>query len=120
VSFVRDKLREIGAVACADLKDPALTPEGDLITVAGLVLVRQRPGTANDVTFITLEDETGIANLIVWLRVYQKFRRAAGSRLLVATGRVQRQGEVVHLTVSTMRSFDQAVEDLRVSSRNFH
>jgi len=120
VSFVRDRLRALGAVPCADLNDPARTPEGELVTVAGLVLVRQRPGTANDVTFITLEDESGIANLIVWLRVYHKFRRAAGSRLLVATGRVQRQGEVVHVTVSWMGGLDQAVEDLNTSSRDFH
>lgn len=120
VSFARERLGTLGARACADLADAAKTPEGELITVAGLVLVRQRPGTANDVTFITLEDETGIANLIIWYRVYQKFRREAGSRLLIATGRVQRQGQVVHLIVTQLRGLDQAIEGLHAASRNFH
>ena len=91
VSFVRERLTAVGAVGSAALRDPVQTPEGEVCTVAGLVLVRQRPGTANDVTFITLEDETGIANLIVWRRIYQKYRRAAAARLLVATGAVQRR-----------------------------
>jgi error-prone DNA polymerase len=120
VSFARERLRALGVLPCSAMRDPALTPEGELVTVAGLVLVRQRPGTAKDVTFITLEDETGVANLVVWLRVYQKYRRAAGARLLVATGRIQRAGEVVHLVVTKMRAFDRAVEDLKVDVRNFH
>ncbi|MFM9996163.1 MAG: error-prone DNA polymerase [Phycisphaerales bacterium] len=119
VSFSRERLRALGAVPCADLRDPARTPEGEAVTVAGLVLVRQRPGTANNVTFITLEDETGIANLVVWHRVYQKFRRAASARLLVAAGHVQRRGEVVHVTVTSMRAMDQSVENLRLDPRNF-
>jgi error-prone DNA polymerase len=61
------------------------------VIVAGLVLVRQRPGTAEGVTFMTLEDETGIANLIVWRRVYHKFRRQLGSRLVIAYGAQQMQ-----------------------------
>jgi error-prone DNA polymerase len=120
VSFARERLRAMGAVPCADLKDPARTPGGQLITVAGLVLVRQRPGTANDVTFITLEDETGVANLIVWRRIYDRFRRQAASRLLVATGHVQRQGGVVHLTITRMRTADDAIENLDIGSRDFH
>ncbi|MCC6678289.1 MAG: error-prone DNA polymerase [Phycisphaerales bacterium] len=120
VSFARERLGRLGAVVCGDLREPARTPEGGVVTVAGLVLVRQRPGTANDVTFMTLEDETGIANLIVWRGVYQRFRRAASSRLVVATGRVQRQSEVVHLIVSRMRSADEAVEGLEAGSRDFH
>jgi error-prone DNA polymerase len=120
VSFAREQLRSLGAVPCAALADSARTPEGEAVTVAGLVLVRQRPGTANDVTFMTIEDETGIANLIVWRRVYQKFRRTATSRLLVVTGHVQRQGEVVHVTVSRMRGMDRALEGLQIDSRDFH
>ncbi len=119
VSFVRERLRSLGALPCADLKNPTRTPEGEVVTIAGLVLVRQRPGTANDVTFITLEDETGIANLIVWKRVYQKYRREASSRLLVATGHIQRQGDVVHLTVTKLRSEDATVDDLAIASRDF-
>jgi len=120
VSFARESLRARGIRPCADLRMETLTPKGEIVSVAGLVLVRQRPGTAKDVTFITLEDETGIANLIVWKRVYQRFRREASSRMLVATGHVQRQGEVVHITVTKMRGMNEAIEDLHVSARNFH
>jgi error-prone DNA polymerase len=120
VSFARERLREMRVAPCADLADSAATPEGELVRVAGLVLVRQRPGTANDVTFMTLEDETGIANLIVWLRVYEKYRRAAAARFVVATGRVQRVGLVVHVTVTRLERFEDGVEPLRVAARNFH
>ena len=120
VSFSRERLRRQKVLACADLRDERRTPRGKLVSVGGLVLVRQRPGTAKDVTFITIEDETGIANLIVWKRVYQQFRREAGARMLIATGNVQRQGEVVHIVVTKLKGMDDAVGDLEVSSRNFH
>jgi len=77
------------------LDEPA---QGAMVTVAGLVLVRQRPGTAKGVIFITLEDETGVSNIIVWQKTYQKFRRAVvGGRLLRVTGHLQRDGQVVHI-----------------------
>ena len=120
VSFARERLRALGALPCAALRDPAATPDGEMVRVAGLVLVRQRPGTASGVTFMTIEDETGIANLVVWLRTYEKFRRAAASRMLVAAGRVQRAGEVVHVVVISLRGLDDAVGPLRVGSRDFH
>ncbi|MGV6812380.1 MAG: OB-fold nucleic acid binding domain-containing protein [Brevirhabdus sp.] len=73
-------------------------PEGARITVAGLVLVRQRPGTAKGVIFLTLEDETGVANIVVWKNVYERYRRAViAGRLLRVTGRIQRQSDVVHV-----------------------
>jgi error-prone DNA polymerase len=71
-----------------------------MITVAGLVLVRQKPGSAKGVMFITLEDETEVANLVVWPAVFERQRRlilAAG--MIAARGRVQRQGEVAHVVV---------------------
>lgn len=75
-----------------------LPPEGARITVAGLVILRQRPGTANGVIFITLEDETGIVNVIVWRKMYERFRRAViAGRLLRVTGRLQRAHSVTHL-----------------------
>jgi error-prone DNA polymerase len=119
VSFARERLGRLGARRCSVLRDQGLTHDGDVVTVAGLVLVRQRPGTANDVTFMTIEDESGIANLIVWKRVYQRYRRAACSTLVVATGRVQRQGEVVHVVVTRLRGFDEAVDGLSSGSRDF-
>ncbi|MCL5778423.1 error-prone DNA polymerase [Limibaculum sp. FT325] len=66
--------------------------------VAGLVITRQRPGTASGVIFMTLEDETGVANVIVWPRVYQRFRRAViAGRLLRVHGRLEREGAVMHV-----------------------
>ncbi|HYF15379.1 MAG TPA: error-prone DNA polymerase [Phycisphaerales bacterium] len=120
VSFARDRLARTGALPCATLRDEKAAPDGEVVTVAGLVLVRQRPGTANDVTFMTLEDETGIANLVIWKRIYDKFRRAAGSSLVIATGRVQRQDGVVHVVVTRMRSGAALVGAISTASRDFH
>jgi error-prone DNA polymerase len=75
----------------------------DLLTLAGLVLVRQRPGTASGVVFVTIEDECGIANLVVWPRVFDAHRRIVmGSRLLGVRGRVQREGLVIHLVAEQL------------------
>lgn len=77
------------------LMDP---PEGARITVAGLVILRQRPGTAKGVIFVTLEDETGVVNVIVWRKMYERFRRAVISgRMLRVTGRLQRAHSVTHV-----------------------
>ena len=86
-----------------DLSDT--TPHGELATaplaplsVCGLVITRQRPGTASGVIFMTLEDETGVGNIVVWPKVYERFRRAViGGRLLRITGHLQREGAVVHV-----------------------
>ena len=75
-------------------------PGGRWIETAGLVLVRQRPGSAKGVMFITLEDETGIANLVVWPKVFEAHRRIVlGAGMIGIAGRVQRSGEIVHLVV---------------------
>ena len=82
-------------LTCAEL---ALTPDRTRVRVAGLAITRQRPGTASGVIFVTLEDETGIANVIVWPKAYERFRRAVISgRLLRVTGQLQREGSVGHL-----------------------
>jgi error-prone DNA polymerase len=82
-------------LTCAEL---ALTPDRTRCRVAGIVVTRQRPGTASGVIFVTLEDETGIANVIVWPKTYERFRRAVISgRLLRVTGQLQREGSVHHL-----------------------
>jgi len=75
-----------------------MAPAGARVTVAGLVLLRQRPGTAQGVVFVTLEDETGVVNVVIWRNVFERFRRAVVSgRLLRVTGRVERQAGVVHV-----------------------
>lgn len=77
------------------LDDP---PQGARIAVAGLVILRQRPGTAKGVIFLTLEDETGVVNIIVWRHVYERYRRAViAGRLLRVTGRMQRAHSVTHV-----------------------
>jgi error-prone DNA polymerase len=82
-------------LTCAEL---ALTPDRARVRAAGLVITRQRPGTASGVIFVTLEDETGIANVIVWPKVYERHRRAVISgRLLRVTGQLQNEGSVRHL-----------------------
>ena len=75
-----------------------LPPANARVTVAGIVILRQRPGTAKGVIFLTLEDETGVVNVIVWRKLYERFRRAVISgRMLRVTGRVQRDNGVTHV-----------------------
>ncbi|MCW5750159.1 MAG: error-prone DNA polymerase [Alphaproteobacteria bacterium] len=93
--LLRAELARDGFMPCARL---ASARDGRRLAVAGLVLVRQRPGTASGVIFATLEDESGIANLMIWPSVFQRFRQELlGSRLLGASGRLQREGLVIHL-----------------------
>ena len=88
-------------------------PNTTRLTVAGLVLVRQRPGTAKRVIFLTLEDETGTCNVIVWKSVYERFRRAIiAGRLLCVTGRVQRQGPVTNLVAETVEDISPMLDVL--------
>ncbi|MCC6661132.1 MAG: error-prone DNA polymerase [Phycisphaerales bacterium] len=123
-SFLRRDLTRRRIEPCRALKDEGAWPTGTPIAVAGVVLCRQRPGTASGVVFITLEDETGIANLIVRPHIYQRFRRDARHGVMVAAwGRVERQGQVVHVLVTRVQDLARtgaAPADLPVSSRDFH
>jgi DNA polymerase III alpha subunit len=77
------------------------------------VLVRQRPGTAKGVVFITLEDETGIANVVVWRNVYERFRRAVvAGRALRVTGRLQRQSGVAHVVADRVEDISWMLDSL--------
>jgi|TARA_B110000008_G_scaffold266840_1_gene293399 DNA polymerase III alpha subunit len=81
--------------------------------VAGLVLVRQRPGTANGVVFITLEDETGTANIIIWKNIFKQYRRAIiESRLLRVTGTIQRQGDVSHIIAKHLEDISYMLDEV--------
>ena len=100
VAFMRTRLDARGVKRCEAL---ATHKSGERVTVAGLVLVRQRPGTAHGVIFMTLEDETGIANLIVWPKAFERLRAIViGARFVVATGKLQNEPGVVHLIVERM------------------
>lgn len=99
---------------------PGLTPHHELTTAAlgrhavcGLVITRQRPGTASGVVFVTLEDETGVCNVIVWRNVYKKFRKAViAGRLLRVTGTLQREGIVTHLIAQKVEDMSARLSEL--------
>ncbi len=102
--------RPPAALPHARLDEP---PDGARVTVAGLVLVRQRPGTAKGVVFVTLEDETGVANVIVWAKTFQRFRRAViAGRLLRVTGRLQREAGVAHVIAETVEDISPLLDRL--------
>ncbi|WP_353474589.1 error-prone DNA polymerase [Salipiger sp. H15] len=83
------------------------------ITATGLVITRQRPGTASGVIFLTLEDETGTANVVVWTKIYETFRKAViAGRLLRVTGRLEREGVVTHLIAETVEDLSELLFDL--------
>ena len=100
MSFYRASLRNQGFACNADLPRKR---HGARVTLAGLVLIRQRPGTAKGVCFITLEDETGVANLVVWPDLFKANRSVVmGARLLVVQGRVQTDGQVIHVVAERL------------------
>jgi error-prone DNA polymerase len=121
ISFIRDQLDKRNAIPASDLRSERNAPTGLRCSVAGVVLVRQRPSTASGVVFITLEDETGVANLIIWPKIFEQFRRVARlSAVLLAHGKIEREGEVVHLHVDSLESLDDNLESLTSQSRDFH
>jgi len=97
VSFLREKLNLLYVVPTERL---SIMKSDMLVKVCGMITVRQRPGTAKGVLFVTIEDETGFANLVVWGKVYEKYRKEVlQSRLLMVTGKLQIEGEVIHVIV---------------------
>ena len=88
-------------------------PEGARIAVAGLVILRQRPGTAKGVIFLTLEDETGVVNIVVWRKLYERYRRAViAGRMLRVTGRLQRDSGVVHVIAEEIEDISPMLDSL--------
>ena len=95
-------------------------PDGKWVRVAGMVLVRQRPSTAKGITFVTLEDETATANLIIRPEVWKRFHAAAiGATVLIASGPLQRQGENIHVLVAKLEDFSGHLADMQSQSRDF-
>jgi error-prone DNA polymerase len=100
VSLLRRDLAASGIVACTEA---SAARDGRRLTTSGLVLVRQRPGSARGVAFLTIEDETGIANIVVWPDLFDRQRRVVLSAgMIAAAGRVQREGDVVHVIARTL------------------
>ena len=110
MEFLRRRFTAEGVLACRDVND---ANDRRHIRCAGVVLVRQRPGSAKGVVFMTLEDETGIANIVVWPKVMETFRKEVmGARLVLVEGRIQSSPEkVVHLVAERLvdRSADLAL-----------
>jgi error-prone DNA polymerase len=115
LAFLRDSFKEQGIRSC---RETMTERDGRWLEMVGIVLVRQMPGSANGVIFTTLEDETGAANVIIWPKVFEKYRRVVlGTTLLRIYGRVQREGEVVHLIAH--RLADVTAELHSVADREF-
>jgi error-prone DNA polymerase len=97
ISFVRSKLSALGVLALNQLND---CKDGMRVKVSGLVLVRQRPGTASGICFVTIEDESSTANLVVFEKLFNTYRKEiVHSHLLMVEGKVQKEGEVIHIVV---------------------
>lgn len=100
LALLRDTLASDGYSPCVGL---AKVRDGTWVQVTGLVVTRQRPGSAKGVMFVTLEDETGVANLVVWQKVYEEFRGTAlGASLMGVRGRLQREGQVIHVVAEKL------------------
>jgi len=118
LALLRDALAKRGVIPNRELWEQ---PDGRSVTAAGLVITRQRPGSASGVTFVTMEDETGYVNLIVWKRVADAQRAALlESRLLLVHGKLQREGDVLHVIAHRLTDLSALLGDLTVASRNFH
>ncbi|MDE2170690.1 MAG: error-prone DNA polymerase [Sphingomonadales bacterium] len=104
VSFLREELAGMKIVSCGDLPSQR---DGRNLEVAGIVLVRQRPGSAKGVLFVTIEDETGVANAILWPDKFETYRRQIMSASMIAVrGRLQKEGEIIHVIADRITNLD--------------
>ncbi|MFN0292388.1 error-prone DNA polymerase [Pedobacter helvus] len=110
VSFIREQLN---LMHIASAKAANELTDGSSVKVAGLILVRQRPGTASGICFITIEDETGITNLVVYQKLFNTFRKEIlGAKLLMVEGKVQREGQVVHIVMQRCYNYNGLLQQL--------
>ena len=118
LSFLRAELTAAGIVPTTRLAE---VPDGTRLTTAGLVLVRQRPGSAKGVIFMTLEDELGIANAVVWSQVFERYRKLVlKASLLAVEGRVQKEGIVIHLVAERLTDMTDKLASLRTPAARHH
>ena len=123
MSFLRERFRARRILACHELRE---TKDGAFVSVAGVVLVRQRPGSAKGVVFMTLEDETGVANAVVWPKTLERFRKVVmGARLIVIHGRIQRHEDIIHVVSGRLEDrsdwlslLSEAAHEMRVPVAN--
>ncbi|MBB3594668.1 DNA-directed DNA polymerase III PolC [Rhizobium sp. BK529] len=117
VSFLREELGRAGVTRNVDLLRVA---NGTRVTIAGLVLVRQQPGSAKGVIFMTLEDETGVANAIVWKKIFERYRAVVmGARLVKIYGKLQSQSGVIHTVVEHIEDMTPLLGILQREARRF-
>jgi error-prone DNA polymerase len=117
MKFLRPTLKKLRVAKASEL---AVLPVERRVKVAGLTVMRQRPGTAKGITFVTLEDETGFANLIVRPEVWERYHQAARTATaLLAHGRLQRQENVIHVLVTRLDDLSGLLADLKNASRDF-
>ncbi|MFN7497391.1 MAG: error-prone DNA polymerase [Hyphomonadaceae bacterium] len=117
VSFFRSELAEKRLVTSQALKT---APNGARVDIAGLVLVRQKPGTAKGVLFVTLEDEFGSANVIVWPKIFERFRRETlAAKFMGIRGRLQREHDVIHVIADRVTNLNPRLAELSDSSHSF-
>ncbi|AJG13372.1 error-prone DNA polymerase [Pseudomonas plecoglossicida] len=118
LTLLRSRLRALGCRSSRELQDVG---HGDNIAVAGLVAGRQRPQTASGVTFVTLEDEHGMVNVVVWRDLAERQRRAlVGAQLLKVSGRLEQENGVRHLIARRLEDVSPLLQGLDVRSRDFH
>ncbi|MCO8264738.1 error-prone DNA polymerase [Pseudomonas asiatica] len=118
LTLMRSRLRALGCRSSRELQDVG---HGDNIAVAGLVVGRQRPQTASGVTFVTLEDEHGMVNVVVWRDLAERQRRAlVGAQLLKVSGRLEQENGVRHLIARRLEDVSPLLQGLDVRSRDFH
>ncbi len=117
LALLRPQLEQDGWLTAAEVADLA---DGAPLATGGIVVTRQRPGSAGGVIFVTLEDETGYVNLVVWSRIADAHRKAMlGARLLGVRGRLQREGEVRHVVVDTLEDRSALLGSLMTKARSF-
>jgi len=117
MKFLRPVLEKMRVAKSSDL---AILPVDRRVKVAGLTIMRQRPGTASGITFVTLEDETGFANLIVRPEIWERYHAAARTATaMLAHGRLQRQDNMIHVLVTRLDDLSAMLADLDQRSRDF-
>jgi error-prone DNA polymerase len=118
VGLIRPELDQLQVLSAADL---AKADDKSIVRVAGLVLVRQQPSTSKGTIFMTLEDETGVVNLVVWPHLWKRYRAVVrGATAILAQGKLERASGVTHVIPGTLEDLSQSLRGLATRSRDFH
>jgi error-prone DNA polymerase len=117
LEFFREQLNQLGVAPIGELER---LKHNRVVRVGGLVILRQRPSTAKGITFVTLEDETGAANLVVFHNIWRQFYRIVrASPAWIAQGRLEKEGRVIHVVLSRVEDLGEKLRELKIKSRDF-